>query len=174
MVTWPRIMMPALIVWLGFSTALRRPARAENSPESLIQQGIELRRKGDDAKAHGYFKRAYELSHTPRAAAQLGLVEQAIGFFIDAKTHLTEALAQDDAWILEHRNVLETSRATVRSHLGQLVTRGLPPGATVQVGDHPAVAVAASGIVWLGPGPATLVFTAPRHAPATKSVTAAA
>src|SRR5512138_3799471 len=60
-------------------------AMAESEePEALIRQGIELRRRGDDARAHGYFKRAYELSKTPRAAAQLGLVDQAVGRFAEA------------------------------------------------------------------------------------------
>jgi hypothetical protein len=33
------------------------PARAED-PEALIKQGVELRRRGEDARAEGYIRRA--------------------------------------------------------------------------------------------------------------------
>ena len=66
---------------------------ADEDPEALIQQAVELRRKGDNARAYGYLKRAYDLARTPRSAAQLGLVEHALGRFPDAEVHLGEALA---------------------------------------------------------------------------------
>jgi len=167
---WLRI-VPG-IIWLTLSPGAI--AHAQISPESLIEQGIEMRRKGQDVKAHGYFKRAYDLSPTPRAASQLGLVEQAIGHFGDAEAHLSEALATDDAWVEEHRSVLEISRQTVRSRLGKLVVRGLPPGATVARGNRPSVAVPPEGIVWLNPGTTVAVFAAPDHASVTRTVTLAA
>ena len=133
-----------------------------------------MRRQGDDAKAHGYFKRAYELSQTPRAAAQLGLVEQALSYFLDAQGHLAEALASDDAWVAQHRKVLDTSLTTVRGHLGQVAVHGAPTGTTVEVGGRTAVPLATGGVVWVNPGTTALVFTAPEHEPATKTANVAA
>src|SRR6476659_9962930 len=53
-------------------------ALAEEDAEALILQGNHLRQRGDNERAHGYFKRAYEIARTGRTAAQLGLVEMAI------------------------------------------------------------------------------------------------
>jgi len=162
------------VLVVGLLVGLAGTARAEDSPEALIKQGVEMRRQGDDAKAHGYFKRAYELSQTPRAAAQLGLVEQALSYFLDAQGHLAEALASDDAWVAQHRKVLETSLTTVRGHLGQITVRGAPAGTTVEVGGRAAVALASGGIVWVNPGTTALVFNAAEHEPAARNATVAA
>jgi hypothetical protein len=52
---------------------------AEPAEDALIRQGIELRRRQEDAAAFPLFKRAYELRRSPRAAAQMGLDELALG-----------------------------------------------------------------------------------------------
>lgn len=157
------------------SLGLVRPARAEDSPEALIRQGVEMRRLGQDVKAHGYLKRAYELSKTPRAAAQLGLVEQALGRFFEARSHLAEALATEDPWVDEHRKILETSLATVQTHLGRVVAHGLPANATVAIGkDGSTIRPAPDGALWVSPGAVALEFAAPEHQPLTKTVTVAA
>ena len=48
---------------------------ASNDP---VTQGIALRRAGDDQGALPLFEQAYHDTHAPRAAAQLGLCEQAL------------------------------------------------------------------------------------------------
>ncbi|MDB4980822.1 MAG: hypothetical protein JWM82_1574, partial [Myxococcales bacterium] len=48
----------ALGAWTPFAEA------ANEDAEGLIRQGIELRRKGDDLRAEGYFKRAYTVAQT--------------------------------------------------------------------------------------------------------------
>ena len=101
-------------------TVVASTVRAEDDPEVLIREGVSLRRTGDDAKAYGYIKRAYEISHTPRTTAQLGLVEQALGRFLDSQQHLSEALDGNDAWVDQNRAVLEKSRESVRQHLGKI------------------------------------------------------
>jgi hypothetical protein len=50
-----------------------RAAPPSEDPEVLIRVGNDFRRKGDNKRAEGYLKRAYEIAHTPRSAAQLGL-----------------------------------------------------------------------------------------------------
>jgi hypothetical protein len=141
-------------------SAIAPRAFAQEEPEALIRQGNEMRRRGEDLKAHGYFKRAYDVAHTPRTAAQLGLAEQAIGSFADAEQHLSEALASGDPWVGHNRSVLEQSRSAARAHLGSVEVRGAPPGTEVALEGRAKAPLPADGVLWLAPGPATVRFTA--------------
>ena len=71
------------------------PARAGESgeAESLIRQGVELRSQKKDERALPLFEKAYQISRSPRTAGQLGLVEMALGYFVDAEKYL-EGLPQ--------------------------------------------------------------------------------
>jgi hypothetical protein len=131
---------------------------AADDPESLIHEGIELRKAGQDARAEGYIRRAYELAPTPRATAQLGLVELAVSDFVNAETHLSEALASGhDAWILQYQKVLETSRNMARANLLRIEVTGSPPGATFVVEAAPPRPLPADGTLWIAPSPSTAV-----------------
>jgi hypothetical protein len=156
-----------------FSLSPRR-ASAQEEPEALIRQGVELRRQGDNVRSHGYFLRAYNIAHTPRSAAQLGLVEQALGSFADAETHLSEALESSDAWVTENRPLFERSREAVRAHLGKVLIHGLRPGGTVRVGGGPTRTVAADGVLWVTPGTIDLTFAAPGGAAVARQVVVSA
>jgi hypothetical protein len=135
-------------------------AAADEDPEALIRQGIALRKAGDDAKAQGYFRRAYDLARTPRSAAQLGLVEFALELWEPSAAHLAESLrAKDDAWIKANRATLETSLGQVRSHLGCLVISGSPPGARVSVSGIDRGALPLSEPVCVPPGPVSVRVT---------------
>jgi hypothetical protein len=101
--------------------------------DALIKQGVELRRAGKDQEALEQFRRAYELAPSPRAVAQLGLAEQALGRWVDAEAHVDKALeAPQDPWIAKYHATLEASRVTIAGHLGSLEVRG-PEGAEVRV-----------------------------------------
>jgi hypothetical protein len=139
----------------------RAQSHSHDSQESLIRQGVELRKRGNDQKAEEYFRSAYQLAATPRAAAQLGLVEFALDRFDEAQGHLSEALATHDAWVDEHRKILEESRAEVRKHLVQLEIVGAPPRATIAVGAGPQSPLPADGKLWLAPGAISLRIKAP-------------
>lgn len=143
-------------------------AQAAEDPEALIHDGVELRRHGDDVKAHGYFQRAYDIGHTPRAAAQLGLVNQALGRSLEAERYLTEALDTQDPWVLSHRDILEKSRQVVRAQLGKIELRGVPVGATVTWANQPSQPVPTNDVLWVAPGQVTLTFAAPDRLPITK------
>ena len=58
------------------------------TPTRLIRHGIELRKVHDDEGAAREFQKAYDQVHTPRAAGQLGLAEQALGRWEDAERHV--------------------------------------------------------------------------------------
>jgi len=116
----------------GVANASDAPAGAPG--EAAIQRGIRLRKAGDDAGALPEFQAGYQLAHTPRAAAQLGLVEQALGHWDDAEVHLTEAVrTTDDAWVEKNRAALQKSLAVVKDHVGTLQVTGEPEGAEIYV-----------------------------------------
>jgi hypothetical protein len=148
------------------------PAIAQRieDPEALIRQGIELRRQGDDVRAEGYFRRAYEIAHTPRSMAQLGLVELAIGDNMAAELYLTNALAGDDAWIQSYQKTLEDSRLSARGHLMQVVVTDAPPGTSAVVEKEPREELHLDGVLWLKPGSTIVVFEAAGYQPITMTI----
>jgi hypothetical protein len=138
-----------------------RSAHAQDDPEALIRQGNEMRRRGDNALAYGGIKRAYDLSHTPRAAAQLGLIELSIGKVLDSEHHLSDALAAEDPWIDQNRSTLDDSRRKARARLARLELRGSPAGATLEIGDATPTPIPSDGVVWVMPGDTKLRMRPP-------------
>jgi hypothetical protein len=140
-------------------------------PETLIREGNELRRNGQDAIAEGYFRRAYEIAPTPRTAAQLGLVELALEDYLAAERHLSDALNAKDAWIEGHLQALEGSRAMARAHLIRVEIAGAPSGATFSVEGSSPRPVPPDGLVWLAAAtPQAVHVQAPGRAPAVVQV----
>ncbi len=118
--TWTALSL-ALVV-LSVAPAARADASAE--AEALIAKGVELREKGRDDEALGLFKQALAMAPTPRARAQVGLCEQALGMWVAAEANLSAALATDDPWINKNRAALEGALDTVRRRLATLEVRG--------------------------------------------------
>jgi hypothetical protein len=119
----------ALLLVCGLAPAPARAADAAvdastdaaGEAEALIQKGLGLRRQGDERAALPFFQRAHELARSPRSAAQLGFVEQALGLWSDAEAHFGEALGTPaDPWIREHRGLVEESSDFVKRNLGLL------------------------------------------------------
>ncbi len=110
------------------------PALAAEEPDEMLKRGVQLRRDGKDAEALEVFRKAYSLRASPRAAAQVGLAEQALGRWIAAEAHLTEALrAPEDPWIKKNRAALEGALESVGRRLATLEVLGGPVGAEVLV-----------------------------------------
>jgi hypothetical protein len=123
----------AALLTIGWSA---RPARAGDSAEAeaLIRQGVELRAQKKDERALPLFEKAYQLSRSPRAAGQLGLVELALGYFVDAEKYLGEAVASPDhPWVAKNLPTLKAQLATAKSQIGELYIVGEPNGADVLV-----------------------------------------
>jgi hypothetical protein len=140
---------------------------AADDPETLIHEGIELRKAGQDALAEGYIRRAYQLAATPRTAAQLGLVELAVGDYLHAELHLSEALTSRDAWILHYSSVLENSRTLVRRNLLRVEVVGAPAGSTFAVDDAQSRPLPTGGAFWIAPDSlVTVTISAPGRSPA--------
>jgi hypothetical protein len=153
-------------VWITLVISAGNAGAAPSSedPEKLISEGVRLRRQGQDSRAEGYFKRAHELAATPRTAAQLGLVELALQEFAPAEAHLDEALRNADAWVREHRQVLEDGATRARQHLLRVEIVGAPVGTTFTSNGGDAARLPADGVLWLTPGaPTVLALEAPGH-----------
>src|SRR5262249_38707549 len=121
----------ALLVGAGAAP----PARAAADPvDETINRGVQLRRAGDDERAGREFQKAYDQSHSPRAAAQLGLAEQALGRWADADTHLTEALSTTgDPWVEKNRGVLNGALGIIKQHIGRIEISASVAGALVSI-----------------------------------------
>ena len=144
------------------------PAQAE----ALIREATDLRKAGKDARAYPLFLKAYEVQTTPRTAAQLGLVEMQLGYWLQAEAHLMEALvAVRDPWIASNRADLEKSLAEARAAIGEILVKGAPPGAEVLVSGKPVGRLPLSAPIRAGHGLVNVEVRAPGYASAFRSLT---
>jgi hypothetical protein len=167
------LVVVTLLFTVGAS-ALPAAAASSEDPEALIRMGVELRRKGDNARAEVYLRRAYDIASTPRSAAQLGLVELAVERYEEAARYLSEALVSTDLWIVDHRAVIEKSRADARKHLARVEVQGAPPDATVTTSGREPFKLPTDGVLWLTPGVIALRLEATGREPLTYTHTLAA
>src|SRR5881394_2965042 len=71
--------------------------------EELNSKGVALRIAGNNRGALKVFHQAYDMTHSPRATAQLGLVQQALGRWELAEPLVAKALqSPDDPWIKKY------------------------------------------------------------------------
>lgn len=102
--------------------------------EALVQEGVALRRAGDDLAGLGKFEEANAIKKSPRTLAQMGMAEQALGRWGAASRHLRAAVtAADDPWIRKNRATIEQALKTVRQRVGELQVVGSPAGSEVRV-----------------------------------------
>lgn len=140
--------------------------------ESLIREGLALRRAGRDEAALPLFQNAYEQGHTPRATAQLALCEQALGRWAFAEEHLLTALAATaDPWIASKRPELEQQLAFIKAHVGRIEVVGSPVGASVLVNGRDVGKLPLRGSVAVDAGRVEVELTAEGHASDHTSVT---
>lgn len=130
--------MLAPITWLGVLLLAGQPGVdvpvTPVQPDELTARGLELRRQGKDRDALPLFQRVLEQTRTPKAAAQEGLCEQALGLWLPAEAHLRDALAHPgDPWIERNAAALQGSLQAVHAHLGTIEIWGTPAGARVSV-----------------------------------------
>jgi hypothetical protein len=134
---------------------------ASGHEEIFIRKGVELRKKGKNAEALAEFEKAFEEAHTPRAAAQLGLCEQALERWLSAYVHLSVALAaESDSWVSQNRNTLNKSLSDVASHLGRIEVKGTPVSAMVNVGGDVIGPLGDAPVAHVAPGTVQIMATA--------------
>jgi hypothetical protein len=156
------------VAWSVFSTSARA---ARGDEDSLIRQGVESRRRQHDAEALDFFRNAYELNHSPRAAAQMGLAELALGRWVASEAHLEEAIASSaDPWVAKHLAMLKESLDRVRQRVGELEILGGPPLATIAIEGVVVGTLPLSKPIRVRSGDCRFVVTAPGYEPTTRTV----
>lgn len=136
-------------VLLGTSVAQAAPADSAAQAEALIREGIELRRLSDDQAALVKFEAAVKLEASPRAVAQLGLCELAVGRFSHAVEHLTTAMhATKDKWVASKKAILRESLEQAKARVGRVEVVAEPAGAEVFInGERIGVAPLAAPVL---------------------------
>lgn len=130
-------MARAFVALIVVALSLGSSRAAAQSADALIEQGVALREQGRDEEAADVFARALEREPTPRARAQLGLAEQALGRWVDAERHVADALEErQDRWIASRSAVLEEALAEIRSHVGSLDVHADVAGAELRIGTR--------------------------------------
>jgi hypothetical protein len=144
---------PLVFVAIAF---VSMPARADDAAVVLLRQGVALRREGRDEDALTLFRRAYALTPSPVAQAQIALAEEALGRWVDAERDLAAALENlDDPWILSNEDVLAGARGDIAHHLAWIRVVVDVPGVEAKLGEQrlrPGVeerVVAGSGVLEL-------------------------
>jgi hypothetical protein len=151
--------LPAVLPML-FPRAARAAEPAE--VENLIRQGVELRQQGRDHAALPLFQRAYDLEHTPRTAAQLGVVEASMGYWLAAERHLVEALAAPrHPFVAKNSDQLQQTLLAVRGGIGEIDIQGTPAGAEISVNGKSEGVLPLSKPLRANEGIAQIAITSP-------------
>ena len=108
------------------------PVPAIGCPETpdaakLFELGIALLGHDLNREALGAFQRSYNLSHCPRALAQLAFVEKGLQRWADASTHLRSALSSTDPWIEEGRSQFQQELTKIDERLSLAEGRNEDP-----------------------------------------------
>jgi len=145
---------------------------AQREADKLIKHGVDLRKAHDDEAAAREFQKAYDLAHTPRAAGQLGLAEQALGRWEDAERHVAEAVhAPADPWVAKNRAALDEALGTIQAHLGRVEVIGDPAGATVSINGREVGKLPLADAVRVSAGEVDIEVQQPGYVGAQRTVT---
>jgi hypothetical protein len=151
------------------------PARAATDAEqaeALIREGVRLRAHDATPRALPLFEKAYQISRTPRTAAQLGLCELELHDYVAAERHLSEALAAPEhPWIAKNKAALKGPLDTARASVGELALVVSPAGADVSLNGQPVDRALLGAPIRLDKGPVDLEVRAPGYAPARDTIT---
>ncbi len=143
---------------------------AEPSADSLIEQGLGLRRDGKPEQALELFRKGHALAPSPRTFGQMGLVETSLKKWVEGENHLSVSLANpDDRWVAKNRAFLDEALGLCRSHVGDLIVSG-PAGAEVFVGGQSVGTLPAVPALRLAEGTVTVSASAPGSKPFEKAV----
>ncbi len=128
----------------------------------LMNEGIELRRAGQDSEALPKFEDAYRIAGSPRSAAQLGLCLQALGRWSEADARLAEALkAKRDPWIAKNRTIIKDSLEQVKQNVARVEVYGGPEGSSVSVNGKLAGTYPLPGAIAVNAGNVDIEVTKP-------------
>lgn len=120
---------------VGFLACLlcTNPAWAQTPFEALLQECYSLRTRNRSAAALDPCRRAVVMSRNGRSLAQLGLTEMALGQWVEAANHISEALTDPSQQEPERRRALDTAMQSIRPRVAELVVDTNDPTASVTV-----------------------------------------
>lgn len=159
--------------WLVVALLASGAASAQTPPtlDARIAEALELRMQHRDAEALALLTAAWEETRSSRARAQMARAEQALGRWLDAERHMTEALTADaDPWVDARRSSLEEERRTIREHLGRVEVLSDVAGASVRVDGRDGGTLPLREPLWANAGTAVLEVSAEGHVTAQRSV----
>jgi hypothetical protein len=117
------------------------------------------------------FRRAYELSKSARALAQIALAEQALGRWLEAESYLTEALTHtEDSWIGHNKKSLNQALNDIQGHLGSLELPGEAKEGTVKVDGVQVATLPLTKSLRVPAGSIALEVQAPGYLPIVRTV----
>jgi hypothetical protein len=148
--------------------ALILTAAPRTEADRLIEEGVALRKKGNDREALEKFESAFQLAKTPRAQAQIGFAQQALGLWVDAEANVAAALeSKKDPWVKSRIAMLESSLEKIRKHVGGLEVIG-PDGAELTIDGRPSGTLPLERPLRLLAGTVTLIVRADGFLPVTR------
>lgn len=140
--------------------------------DELVEQGIALRKSGQDAQALTVFQRAEALEpNSARIQIHLAATHQALGEWEAADRYLTRALTQsNDSYVQRHQSMLASARRRIDAHIGSLEVSGGPAGTQVWLNGRLVGTMPLADTVRIEGGIYTLEAKLPGHYPITRSV----
>jgi hypothetical protein len=180
--TWKRVWVAVGVLLLaanvdaygkGKPAADGDAAGEAGDPEALIRQGNELRKQGRSEQALPYFRAAYAAARTPRTAGQLGLSEMTIGYWVEAETHLGEALEfPNHPWVAKNMPTLREMIAKAREKIAEITVSGSPVGSEVRVNGRVVGSLPLPKPLRLAEGQVDIQVTSPGHKPDLRTLSA--
>jgi len=167
-----RVAAAMLAALLALAAAPARAATDAEQAEALIREGVRLRGSDNAPRALPLFEKAYQISRTPRTAAQLGLCELELGYYVAAERYLTEALAAPDhPWVAKNKTAITRALDTARTNIGDLALVVSPAGAEVSLNKKPLEKPLLDAPIRLGKGPVDVEVRAPGYVPMRETIT---
>lgn len=110
-------------------------AQETSSLEALIQEGIRLRRDGDDEKALEVFRQAERVQPSSvRVLLHLATAAQAAGHWVEADTYIRRVFEyRDDPYYRRYQSDIAMVEQIIASRVGRFQVIGSPQGAEVRL-----------------------------------------
>lgn len=110
-------------------------AQETSSLEALIQEGIRLRRDGEDEKALDVFRQAERLQPTSvRVLLHLATAAQAAGHWVEADGYIRRVFQyRDDPYYRRYQSDIAMVEQLISARVGRFQVVGSPPGAEVRL-----------------------------------------
>jgi hypothetical protein len=145
---------------------------SSGNADDLVEQGIALRRSGQDTQALAVFLRAEALEPgSARIQVHLAATHQALGEWEAADRYLTRALAQtNDPYVQRHQSMLAAARRRIDAHIGSLEVSGGPVGTQISLNGRVVGKLPLAETVRIEGGIYTLEARLSGHYPVTRSV----